>query len=58
MRPVKVGATEDDWTLVEDGLVAGQSVVVDGQYRLQPGSLVQLTKDLAPGDDPGKPEKR
>ena len=58
MRPVKVGATEGDWTLVENGLVAGQSVVVDGQYRLQPGSLVQLTKDLASGDDPGKPEKR
>ena len=55
MRPVKVGATEDDWTLVETGLEAGDRVVVDGQYRLQPGAKVQVTKDLAESADPGKP---
>jgi membrane fusion protein, multidrug efflux system len=54
IRLVRVGATEGDWTLVEDGLSAGQSVVVDGQYRLQPGSHVQVTKGLAEGKDSGK----
>jgi multidrug efflux system membrane fusion protein len=55
MRPVKVGATEDDWTLVESGLEAGDRVVVDGQYRLQPGAKVHVTKDLAESTDSGKP---
>lgn len=55
MHPVKVGATEGDWTLVENGLAAGQTVVVDGQYRLQPGSRVEVTKDLAQEAGAGKP---
>ncbi len=55
MRPVKAGATEDDWTLVETGLEAGDRVVVDGQYRLQPGAKVQVTKDLAESADSGNP---
>ena len=55
MRPVKVGATEGDWTLVEAGLEAGDRVVVDGQYRLQPGAKVQVTKDLAGDAGSGKP---
>jgi membrane fusion protein, multidrug efflux system len=58
MRPVKVGATEDDRTLVESGLEAGDQVVVDGQYRLQPGATVQVTKDLAASADPGNPATR
>ena len=58
MRPVKAGATEDDWTLVESGLQAGDRVVVDGQYRLQPGAKVEMTKDLAGGADSGKPGKQ
>jgi multidrug efflux system membrane fusion protein len=58
MRPVKVGATEADWTLVETGLEAGDEVVVDGQYRLQPGAKVQVTKDLAESGDSGKPGKQ
>ena len=58
MRPVKVGATEDDWTLVESGLQAGDKVVVDGQYRLQPGSKVQAAKDAGEsGGDSAKPAK-
>lgn len=55
MRPVKVGATEGDWTLVEAGLEAGDRVVVDGQYRLQPGAKVDVTKDLAASAEAGKP---
>jgi multidrug efflux system membrane fusion protein len=40
IRPVKVGQIEDGQALIESGLEAGEKVVVDGQYRLQPGSLV------------------
>ena len=43
MRPIKVGRTEANLALVESGLKAGEQVVVDGQYKLQPGSRVELT---------------
>jgi multidrug efflux system membrane fusion protein len=43
MRPIKVGRTETNLALVESGLKAGEQVVVDGQYKLQPGSRVELT---------------
>jgi multidrug efflux system membrane fusion protein len=55
IRPAKLGATEGDWTLVESGLEAGERVVVDGQYRLQPGAKVHVTKDLAESGGSGKP---
>lgn len=42
MRPVTVGQTNDGRDLIDSGLKAGETVVVDGQYRLQPGSPVQL----------------
>ena len=58
MRPVKVGATEGEWTLVESGIQAGDQVVVDGQYSLQPGATVQVTKDLAASAAPGNPATR
>jgi multidrug efflux system membrane fusion protein len=43
MRPLKVAQTEDNQTVVDDGLKPGEQVVVDGQYKLQPGSHVELT---------------
>ncbi len=42
-RPVKVAQTQDNVALIDDGLAAGERVVVDGQYKLQPGSKVQIT---------------
>ncbi len=42
MRSVTVGQTSDGRDLIDSGLNAGETVVVDGQYRLQPGSHVQL----------------
>jgi len=42
MRPIKVAQTEGNLTLVEDGLSPGEQVVVDGQYKLQPGARVEL----------------
>ena len=43
MRPIKVARTEANLALVESGLKAGEQVVVDGQYKLQPGTHVELT---------------
>ena len=43
MRPIKVAQTEANLALVDSGLKAGEQVVVDGQYKLQPGSHVELT---------------
>jgi membrane fusion protein, multidrug efflux system len=40
MRPIKVGQTEANLTIVENGLKPGEDVVVDGQYKLQPGARV------------------
>ncbi|MHB8519744.1 MAG: efflux RND transporter periplasmic adaptor subunit [Limisphaerales bacterium] len=64
-RPVKVAQTadgkdivEDGQVLIESGLQPGESVVVDGQYKLQIGSRVKpspaaKTGPAANPDDPG-----
>ena len=57
MRSVTIGSSEDNWTLVESGLQGGDRVVVDGQYRLQPGATVEVTKDLVDADS-GKAKKQ
>jgi multidrug efflux system membrane fusion protein len=43
MRPIKVAQTEGNLALVDEGLRPGEQVVVDGQYKLQPGAHVELT---------------
>ena len=43
MRPIKVAQTEGNLALVDEGLQPGEQVVVDGQYKLQPGAHVELT---------------
>lgn len=43
MRSIKVGETENNETLITDGLKPGEDVVVDGQYKLQPGAHVDVT---------------
>jgi multidrug efflux system membrane fusion protein len=53
IRPIKVAQFEDGKALIEEGLSVGERVVVDGQYRLQPGSRVKLG-GAKPGA--GKPE--
>jgi membrane fusion protein, multidrug efflux system len=57
MRPIKVAQTEANVALVENGLKVGEQVVVDGQYKLQPGARVELTapqppQPVAPGKQP------
>jgi membrane fusion protein, multidrug efflux system len=39
-RPIQVGPTTDNLTIVTGGLSEGAIVVTDGQYRLQPGALI------------------
>jgi membrane fusion protein, multidrug efflux system len=47
-RPVKVGPTTGDQTLVTSGLSEGERVVVNGQYKLRPGSRVLAGEPMLP----------
>jgi multidrug efflux system membrane fusion protein len=51
LQKIKVGRSIDGRTVVEDGLSAGQRVIVAGQYKVQPGSVVATsvaTSDASP----------
>src|ERR1700740_1439735 len=50
MRPVKVGQIDGGEALIDGGLQEGEQVVVDGQYKLQPGAPVQITTPTQPGN--------
>lgn len=41
-RPVKVGRSAPDGTVIEQGLVPGETVVTDGQLRLSPGAKIEV----------------
>ena len=41
-RPVKVAKEEGGISLIDDGIKPGEQVVVDGQYKLQGGSKVEV----------------
>jgi multidrug efflux system membrane fusion protein len=42
IRPIKVAQISDGQALIDSGLKADEQVVVDGQYKLQPGTHVTL----------------
>jgi len=42
IRPIKVAQVSDGQALIDSGLKANEQVVVDGQYKLQPGVQVTL----------------
>ena len=42
IRPLKVAQITDGEALIDSGLKAGEQVVVDGQYRLQPATHVAI----------------
>jgi membrane fusion protein, multidrug efflux system len=44
-RPIKIGFSDKTIAIVDSGLVAGEQVVTDGQYRIEAGSRVEV---LAP----------
>lgn len=48
-RAVHVVRTQDGVAVIQDGLEAGQRVVVDGQYKLKPGSKVRELDARAAG---------
>jgi multidrug efflux system membrane fusion protein len=41
MRSVSATDLGDERTLIASGLRANENVVIEGQYRLEPGSVVQ-----------------
>ncbi|MGA2029112.1 MAG: efflux RND transporter periplasmic adaptor subunit [Verrucomicrobiota bacterium] len=47
-RPVTIGITYDDKTVVENGLNAGETIVTDGQLRLAPGVKVSVKNSIPP----------
>src|SRR5262249_56513314 len=47
VRPVKVAQVSGGQALIDSGLVAGEEVVVDGQYKLQPGIHVTILQGKA-----------
>jgi len=49
IQPVKVAQIENGEALIDEGLHADDEVVVDGQYRLQPGSKVKTAQVGKPG---------
>jgi multidrug efflux system membrane fusion protein len=57
VRPVSVRQTFAAEALVEKGLKAGQTVVLRGQYRLSPGTLVRLADPGNPGAVPNPSTK-
>jgi membrane fusion protein, multidrug efflux system len=42
-RPIEVGPTERDMTVIASGLNGGERIVTDGQYKLQRDSPVTVT---------------
>jgi multidrug efflux system membrane fusion protein len=42
IRPIKVAQISDGQALIDSGLKANEQVVVDGQYKLQPGAHVTI----------------
>lgn len=51
-RPVTIGITFQEETVVQTGLHTGETVVTDGQLRLEPGVKVDVKNDPLPGKTP------
>ncbi|WP_398477880.1 efflux RND transporter periplasmic adaptor subunit [Tardiphaga sp.] len=50
VRKIKVGRSIDGRTVIEDGLTPGDRVIVAGQYKVQPGSVVVSAVASAQGN--------
>ena len=58
VRPVQVALIEQGEALIDSGLQPGEQVVVDGQYRLQPGSHVKPSATNSPAQlAPSRPNR-
>ncbi|MFA5904133.1 MAG: efflux RND transporter periplasmic adaptor subunit [Desulfobacula sp.] len=49
VRIVTAGPAMGEETVIEKGLLAGETIVIDGQLRLTPGAAVEAKNSLAPG---------
>lgn len=57
-RPVQLGTTAENNVVVDQGLKAGERIVVDGILKVQPGAVVKgvpLAADTAPNAAPAQP---
>ena len=57
LRQVKPGQTHGDLTVINEGVRAGEMVVVSGQLQLAPGAKVIVKEAAGPGGQ-GAPERR
>jgi multidrug efflux system membrane fusion protein len=63
IRPLKTGASDENATVITEGLVAGDRVVLEGTDRLKDGSTVEVVNDskdvpVTPGEKlQGQPSK-
>ena len=58
MRTVTVAQIDSGEALIADGLKAGETVVVDGQYKLQDGSKVKAVEPAGAAGGAGGPRKK
>lgn len=60
LRPVKIGQRQGDLIVVEQGIKAGERVVIAGQLGVTPGGKVSLARATAPQNPstPVKPEEK
>jgi multidrug efflux system membrane fusion protein len=52
MRPITIERTYGEQTVIASGLVAGETIVTDGQLRLTPGSKVAIKSPDAGKKEP------
>lgn len=57
MQPIRVTVMQDGLAVIEQGLAAGQRVVLDGQYKLKPGLRV-VEAGAAAREAAGQPSQR
>ncbi|MGA2554703.1 MAG: efflux RND transporter periplasmic adaptor subunit [Verrucomicrobiota bacterium] len=58
LTPVTVALQQGDLALIAKGLTAGQTVVADGQYRLENGSKISTNAPAAAPGSPGLGNRR
>jgi len=49
LRPVKLGQRQGEKVVIEDGLKAGERIVVKGQMGVMPGAKVRITQSASDG---------
>jgi multidrug efflux system membrane fusion protein len=52
---LRAGKMEEGWALVSEGLSVGETVVVDGQYRLEDGTKVRVEEGNQPAGSAAAP---